>query len=690
MITPRFARLGLCLAMALIWTSGSAMAESKSFSEFLKEYNAIEVLDQELETRPPSPDMILQRAELHLQMDNGARALSLLEDHGSFADSALEAQRLWLMAQALRLQMKHVQAMIHFSQAARKMDPQAMQRAFQSEPGLQTYWQSVATMWIWTAGERQAATSSGQTMIIIRALSQAQSVWPDNPFWRKATASLSGSADEGGGRQTRQGFEQLTVQEQTRTAIAQCLAAAALNQPSRVSDGLDRISLPEVRKVWSQVLDRLVEGRVATQQPLDVSTYPKLVGLEEMILKRVAHLDPGAWTLAVPSTPAWEGFQEELAAMPVQEALSKTFQELKSSLLSPDSKQALVDVGLSYAILAQDMETAGQLWNEHHHAVRPWSLRLAAGILGLASRMDCPESGAGSRCPVVLLKTLVSAAGRSVSGSELPFWLQRSEAHNLQQLARKHPLDMLLNYAADKQRWAAGRSPELARTVGLLYPGSALANQGLFFLARNAHAQSNSRLAWKYLQKITPEALSPQDREDYLLAKAGLEMELGREADSMQTYQTLLEKAPQAIPEDKKLKLALLAQRRGDWGKAQSMLEQLWESRQKLKPSLQAEILFWIAEGAQKQGQQIQALRHYLRVFWEYPEEHIWAVTALYRAALIYEQRGEYRVARKMLNTVVDRADRKSQKEAARQRIKGIEGRMAGSADQGDEPSYLF
>jgi TolA-binding protein len=120
------------------------------------------------------------------------------------------------------------------------------------------------------------------------------------------------------------------------------------------------------------------------------------------------------------------------------------------------------------------------------------------------------------------------------------------------------------------------------------------------------------------------------------------------------------------------------------------MLEELWESRQKLEPSVQAEVLFWLAEGSQKQGRQIQALRHYLRVFWDYPEEHIWAVTALYRAALIYEQRGDYRVARKMLSTVVDRADRKSQKEAARQRIKGIERRMAGSAARSDEPNFLF
>lgn len=681
----------MCLVFVLAWASSRALAGPQSFSEFLQEYNAIEVLDQELEHRPPSPDMILKRARLHLQMGKGDRALSLLQAHGSFSNPEEEAQRLWTKAQALRLQLDHVQALVHFSQAARLMGDRAMQAAFANEPELQTYWQNVSTMWIWTTGGSRYLADSGQTMIMIQALSQAQRVWPDNPFWKTATGFLSRAPEDQDTERMSAGFPQLRIQDQTRFSIAQCLAAVSLGQSSRVPDYLETISQPEVRKVWALICKSLTAGPENDPDLKGLRAYPKMAGLQEMVLNRLTGHGPQGWAVSVPSTSAWKGFQEELAVLPVQEALSKTFQELSSSLLSPDSKQALVSMALSYAILAQDREAAQKIWDTHHSTIKPLSLRLAANILGLSSRLDCLKEDPVAPCPVTLLSTLASAAGVLPPESlKLPFWIKNTDPQDLVQLASRYPLDLLLNYAADRQRWSEKQTPELARTIGLLFPGSALANQGLFFLAQRAHKESNSQLAWQYLQKIQPEILTQKDREDYLLAKAGLEMEIGREADSMQTYQTLLETAPQAIPEEKKLKLALVAQRQGDWERAQSMLTQLWESRDNLKPSLQAEILFWIAEGAQKQGQQVQALRHYLRVYWEFPEEHIWAVTALYRAALIYEQRRDYGVAKKMLTTVVERADRKSQKEAARQRIKGIENRMAESSPRTDQPGYLF
>jgi tetratricopeptide (TPR) repeat protein len=688
---PFFLGLTAFLGCFFVLTVPNALAEPQSFSEFLQEYNAIEVLNQELEDQPLSPDMILKRARLHLQMDKASQAISLLESHGTFSSPDTEARRLWLMAQGLRLQQEHVQALLHYSQAARLMKPKDMQEAFEAEPNLESYWENVSTLWIWNgAGQGRTSPGSGQVMIMIKALGQAQKVWPKNPFWRTATEHLSGGGQSRGPE--LQSLTSLSITDQTRLAIARGLSAAALEQPSRAQEALKGIDNPVVGKAWSMILDRL-GIHAGTSQPsrADMAGYPKMIGFRDMILNRLGHSDLKTWVVSVPTSGAWQGFREQLAALPPREALSKISQELNSSLLSPESRQALVDFGLAYALLAQDREAAERLWDQHRDRIRPLALRLAAGILGLTPEADCPRTEARGDCPVMLLKILTSASGKEkVSGQELPFWMRLDPSSDLSELARRFPLDMLLNYAADHRRWTENKTPELARTVSLLFPGSKMANQGLFFLARSAHEESNPSLAWQYLRKIDPGSLSGRDREEYLLAKAGLEMELGRESESMQTYQTLLETAPQAIPQEKKLKLALLAQQQGDWNRAQSMLEELWESRQKLEPSVQAEVLFWLAEGSQKQGRQIQALRHYLRVFWDYPEEHIWAVTALYRAALIYEQRGDYRVARKMLSTVVDRADRKSQKEAARQRIKGIERRMAGSAARSDEPNFLF
>ena len=63
----------------------------------------------------------------------------------------------------------------------------------------------------------------------------------------------------------------------------------------------------------------------------------------------------------------------------------------------------------------------------------------------------------------------------------------------------------------------------------------------------------------------------------------------------------------------------------------------------------------------------------YLRLGWKYPKENMWAVTALYRAGLIYEQQGKSAAAKKLYQTVLENSGRESQKKAAKQRIKAIE-----------------
>ena len=68
-----------------------------------------------------------------------------------------------------------------------------------------------------------------------------------------------------------------------------------------------------------------------------------------------------------------------------------------------------------------------------------------------------------------------------------------------------------------------------------------------------------------------------------------------------------------------------------------------------------------------------EALETYLRLGWKYPKENMWAVTALYRAGLIYEQQGKSAAAKKLYQTVLENSGRESQKKAAKQRIKAIE-----------------
>lgn len=88
-------------------------------------------------------------------------------------------------------------------------------------------------------------------------------------------------------------------------------------------------------------------------------------------------------------------------------------------------------------------------------------------------------------------------------------------------------------------------------------------------------------------------------------------------------------------------------------------------------------------------GRKEKALKHYLELAWEFPEQNIWAVTAMYRASMIYERKGQFETAKRFLKTVIKRADRKAQKEAAQARLNAIDGKLA-KVGAGKEVSFPF
>jgi len=99
---------------------------------------------------------------------------------------------------------------------------------------------------------------------------------------------------------------------------------------------------------------------------------------------------------------------------------------------------------------------------------------------------------------------------------------------------------------------------------------------------------------------------------------------------------------------------------------------------------LQAETLFWLGEGEQAMRNPDKALDYYLKLAWQYPQENIWALTAMYRASLIYEKRGKYETAKRLLGTVVRNAARKEQRVAAQARIDAIDKKMGEEKSEGE------
>jgi tetratricopeptide (TPR) repeat protein len=174
----------------------------------------------------------------------------------------------------------------------------------------------------------------------------------------------------------------------------------------------------------------------------------------------------------------------------------------------------------------------------------------------------------------------------------------------------------------------------------------------------------------------------------WLDAKTRLELESGRQATALETYQKMTATG-EPIPVMTRLRMALLYQQRREYETAQKELLAMWDARATMTTALQAETLFWLGEGEQAMRNPDKALDYYLKLAWQYPGENIWALTAMYRASLIYEKRGKYETAKRLLTTVVRNAARKEQKEAAQARIEAINNKM-GKPEAGAEDALVY
>lgn len=689
--------IGLAL-VCLPAKSGQAAEQNEPFTEWLEDFQAWDVLQEELSRQSATPKTVLKRAELLLRLNKPAEARELLTKFGSFGDTQAEAERLWLMARSYRMQQKPVQALLQFSRAAQAMDDKTRLEFMRSEPGLDWYWKAVWKRWYWSRFTgTQLLANQGQQSLILQAAVQAEAAWPKDPFWSYAADRMRASLERSGQNKDQAGTQgsRLGIDARTARSLATSMASAAIGDMDAAAEALEGLQPARLRQVWSEMLGQLFEGLSGAafeSRDLKQEAQPaKYLAFREWALPTMQRLPEAAWRVQAPESAAWSDFRARLRSMPPDQALRTVRKELESTLLGKELKSVLAQYALTYALLADRSDKARQAWSLLQTEEIPLSLQICGLLLGFqieASSLFEADEESGKQVAAFVIE-MIGPGDFWASHLISSFWIKPADDKELEDLHRQYPLDRLLSYCLDRRAWDREHSQELAKRAALLYPSSRLRNTGLFFLAQQAHDQGKVRQAWDYVQIMNPDMLGPDSTAEYLLAKAGLLMEMGKESKSLRVYKQILELDPEKLPRDKKLKLALMAQRHGQWEWAQSMLKELWAQRESLSSSLQAEVMFWLAEGAQKRGNQQKALENYLKLAWEYPQEHIWAVTALYRSALIYEQQGRLNAAKRLLEQVLDRADRDSQKKAAEDRIEAIERKM----DQGvsaPELDYLL
>lgn len=682
--TPVILIILLLFSMKAAWAVSELHGESADYQIWLKRYGAYDVLQRSLADQAGNSSALLERARAYLEMNDARSVLALLGGEGPLEDNDAESERLLLMARAHRLLGDMSSALRAYSRAGRVLESTGRIQSLRDEPGVNEFWSDVWRTWVWDLIHSPTVDDPLSLQHEIeQTLDQALVLWPKDDSWFRMAQAWRKLNE--GDQDVPKGFAIEPVSSSDQRALARILAYVALGQWTRASSEIDQFVSRAQAAFWSAIIDFARDGRLP-EQAMDDHFNKFLKAGAFLNDKLTTHPDLMAdnWRINEPTLPSWQAFSGQLASVEPRGALDIIERESKSMLLSSETMQSLRQMSLAYAILVGDAERIKTALAQADRAGLLVSLKLGALLTTNENTFDVSELGAR--------RDLAAAVGIDVGGSavQAPFWIALEDEASRSEAIKTWPLDDLLLLGYLKRAWQKEPSPELAKRMGLLFPGTPSGMEAILALAEDAGKAGLFGLSATYLALVDVQSLSPNSRAAYLQSKARLEIELGREDKALGTYEELLSLDRSRLSPMQKLQLALLAQQRGRLQLTEELLADLWSNRAKLEPSMQAEVLFYQAEVDHSSGRLQEALDTYLRLAYLYPEQNIWAVTALYRAALIYESAGRYDSAKRLLTTVIKNAARKSQKEAAEERLKVVESKLASEQRNVEGRLYPF
>ena len=682
--------------MVLAGLNPGFAAEKQSFQEWLEHYRAWDRLEKEYadESAADTPEAVLKRAQVYLNLNSPQKALEIIEMTPAFTGKD-EADRLWLGGQAQRGLGDLTKAVLWYTQATKFMSDNDIRDRFKREPALASLWHDVWLKMYWSYLANHTLSRDSQKEALDMILGVGRKVW-DNDFWNKVNFIMNPEllpADNASGKtppETTVAAAPL-VQSADTQLIAQAMAAVSLEKFDDAAESVAKLSNETVRTFWTAVLYFLSSGN--TPEKLDVflkGNYLKAHAFWAGNVLAPYSKSRSDWFLGNPDSAAWTKFRNNILTMAPEEAEKAIDNELGSMLISEQTATLLRNFKLALSLSNGNEQIAATTWNSIDKQTLPICLRLA-GVLSFKDNLNkiLPEKPAQAFALYPVLAALSGAAGENIHPeTEAPFWTA-APADKLRDLsAGQYPLDRLLLLAYWQQRFAAKSSPELAKRAAYLFDDSSFGIRSLIYLADDAVRAKDLQLSAFYLNRIDETALPPELRTAWLDIKTRLELDAGHQGQALETYQEMT-KTGEPVPVMTRLRMALLYQQRREYEAAQKELLTMWDARATMDTALQAETLFWLGEGEQAMRNPDKALDYYLKLAWQYPQENIWCLTAMYRASLIYEKRGKYETAKRLLGTVVRNASRKEQRVAAQARIDAIDKKMGVEKDE-DNSSLVY
>lgn len=663
--------LTVCLALMFPLQAGAERWDNQDeYLEWLKEYGALDIYAHNLLQASPGTPEKLEYAEALLEMGDPDQALEVLQKIDIQDRDDYKGRVLFLQSRSYRQKEDFDKAVLHAVQSADYQGKDRTAELMRREQGLSFLWQGVWKRWYFSSLSVDDI-SQGRKQIMLQALRLGHKAWPEESFWEEVAGPFAQAAQAGHEDPARH-----TLTPSDTEKISQVLAAWSMGHWSMADRNLQNIQNRDLRNFWKN-LGSFLQTKSFSRWSGDLK-HSKSRGFKDIFALNLQDYALNNFELGTPDQGSWPSFLSRIKDMSESEALESVKQELSSALLPREVRAGLTSLEFIYTLQKQDSREAEKVWGKlvNKDVDLPFTLHLSAALLtGEHNHLhDLP----GNQYP--FFKELLNAAGMNIqSRFSADFWGDDQE--DLQSLKDSYPLDYSINYLFWEERFQDQDDTQAARNLAFLFPNAQAGQSAYLFLAQNAYEQGHKDLAWRYLEQISQEFAEGNKQLDVLEAKAGILMDMGHEEESLETYQVLLSRDPQRLAPQRRLNLALMIQEKGRWGEAEEILASMWEQRDGFDKGIQAEILFWLGEGAQHQGRLEKALDNYLRLAWEFPEENIWAVTAMYRAGLIYEQREMYSVAARMFEKVIQNAGRESQKKAAEQRLSSVESRQKSDAD---------
>lgn len=163
----------------------------------------------------------------------------------------------------------------------------------------------------------------------------------------------------------------------------------------------------------------------------------------------------------------------------------------------------------------------------------------------------------------------------------------------------------------------------------------------------------------------------PDERESFIAKLAGYYKLTGNKEKALELVKELLKRGTlQKVSYDDLVNLAIFAQDRGELEIAERLINEALKKAVSKKQN--AESLFWKASVEAQSGRLDRAIMDYLKVAYEFPGEEPWASTALYRAAGLFEEKGDLHQALKLYKRVARVKRGTKEGEAAAKKVKSL------------------